>query len=319
MKGLFLGAYASSPSPAFSVWNAGEEERYIAGLRALEGVAGIEHPFFGELHRWDEASFLKNLDPRWDVALTCIPGVMPLLRQDPVFGLASTSPEGRRRALDFTRAALTAVKKLNSHFGRAAVPAVAVHSAPRGSAGSSREAFRESLDELRGWDWQGATLMVEHCDRWRDDQKWDKGFLSLEDELWALGQTAGAGAAPAGSLINWGRSAVEARSAAGPLAHIKAGKAAGLLGGLMFSGVTRKHPLFGDFVDSHAPFQADEPASLMGEEETRACLQAAQWEELDLLGFKIAARPDEAPIEFKLALMGASLRRLQACLKVEAA
>lgn len=317
MKGLFLGAYASSPCPAFSTWNADQEERYAAGLRALEGVAGLEHPFFGALHPWDEAAFLKNLHPRWDIALTCMPGVMRRLREDPAFGLASASPEGRKRAVDFTRDALKAVRRLNEHFGRAAVPAVAVHSAPQPGAagtGSSRETFRESLTELRGWDWQGATLMVEHCDRWREDRKPEKGFLPLEDELWALEKTAGAGAAPAKVLINWGRSAVEERSAAGPLAHIAACRKAGRLGGLMFSGVTREHPLFGDWNDTHAPFRAQEPASVLGEKETRDCLQAASAASLDMLGLKIAARPDEATLEQKLSLMGASLRQLQTCL-----
>lgn len=293
-------------SPSLRRWKPEEEAVFMAGLRAMDGVGGLEHGFYGSLHRFDEPAFLQSLDSRWSLALTCLPGAMDRLAVDPAFGLASPSDEGRARALEYMRCALKAVRRLNDFFGRRAVPVVSVHSLPRQG---SRDAFARSLEELRRWDWEGAELLVEHCDRWRDDRAPDKGFLPLEDELWALAQTRTA-ASPARMLINWGRSALEEQDPVAVLRHIGLCKAEGALGGLMFSGCTQYHPHYGHWKDAHAPFTEDEPLSLMDEVQTRACLKAAG-PDLKVLGFKIMAKPEDVPVEARLELVRSSLERLR--------
>ena len=58
-----------------------------------------------------------------------------------------------------------------------------------------------------GWDWSGATLVVEHCDKYIPEQNPEKGFLSLESEIDIVAEVG------IGIHLNWGRSVVKGRCA----------------------------------------------------------------------------------------------------------
>ena len=94
--------------------------------------------------------------------------------RNPNFGLASTDPAGRAEAIEFAKQGLAAVDRWNKRGDGACarVLAVEIHSAPNQTkekdgklAAGSVDAFVSSLVELMSWDWQGAKLVVEHCDQ----------------------------------------------------------------------------------------------------------------------------------------------------------
>lgn len=306
-----LGAYAASP--ALNEWLPDLESKYLELLKKSDFVSGLEIPFFGALHRFDDQWFLDHIDARWNFVITTIPGVMLEIQKDPHFGLASNSRSGRQRAIDFSARALESTQKLHQALGRKAVLSVEIHSGPTQKAGqnlSSPEAFRESLRELRSWNWEGATLSIEHCDRFlteNPERVPAKGFLALEDEIDAI-EKSNTGATRAGILINWGRSALEERNADTPTRHIELAARAGCLNGIIFSGVTVNDPLYGHWADSHAPFG---PPSLMTLEKVKDCLRAAGPKLPSILGFKIQALPKTAPVAERFALLERSAEVLR--------
>jgi hypothetical protein len=304
----FLGAYAAAPKSA--AYDPALESRYFAEVRKLPGLAGLELPFTGALHPHDVGALLANLKPEWSYVLTGLPGTMDALARDPLFGLASASTAGRTAALEFCRRMREAVGVLNGRFGRAVVRRVELHTAPRqGAPGAvaSAEALADSLREIRGWDWQGALLAIEHCDAYVPGQPPQKGFLPLAQEIEAIEATQNT-RTPAGIVINWGRSAIEARDPETPLAHVRTAQAKGVLCGLMFSGACAQDAVYGDWQDTHAPFA---PAfgirhgaehSLLTAARAAACLSAAG-EALDVLGFKIQPLPPTISFETRIAFL----------------
>lgn len=306
----YLGAYAASPNQ--NGWNAQLETAFYDELKALPNVKGLEHPFLGShLHPYDDRWFLANIDPAWDYVLTCIPGIMNALGQNPQFGLASVDEFGRLAALDFMQQACTAVGQLNAHLGRPAVQAIQIQTAPaRHNAPSSKAALQASLKTLMSWDWQGARLVIEHCDAYVDGHTPSKGFLALADELEVLTQLNMNLPAEQhlGMVINWGRSVIETRRVEGALEHIKAAQAAGVLSGVMFSGVSDQNSEYGAWCDSHQPPRLSEqvlhgePGSWMTEQAICQCLAAVDSaEQLLVLGAKIGIRPLSASIEQRIA------------------
>ena len=313
-----VGAYAASPNQ--SAWDPLLETAYYHGLKQLPNLKGLEHPFLGALHQYDDDWFLANIDPQWDYVFTCIPGIMNALGRNPQFGLASTDTAGRQEALDFMQQACTAVAKLNSHLGRQAVKAVMLQTAPaRDKAVASTDALYQSLSTMQQWDWQGAQLLIEHCDAYVPAHAPSKGFLSLSDEIAVLNRlnTVSDEAQKMGIVINWGRSVFETRRAEGALEHILQAKAAGLLSGLMFSGVSDKDSDFGAWRDSHQPPQQSaavpygEPGSWMSEQAMQQCLAACNAAELLVLGAKIGIRPHSAGIDQRIATISDTLAILQ--------
>ncbi|RAU19772.1 DUF4862 domain-containing protein [Nitrincola tibetensis] len=304
----YLGAYAASPN--HSGWNAELEVAFYDELKALPNVKGLEHPFLGSLHPYDDSWLLANIDPAWDYVFTCIPGIMNALGQNPRFGIASLDEEGRLAALDFMQQACTAIHKLNAHLGRSAVKAIQIQTAPaRHKAASSKAALQASLQTLMSWDWQGAHLVIEHCDAYVDSHLPSKGFLALADELEVLTQLNIhlPAAQRLGMVINWGRSVIETRRVEGALEHIKAAQAAGVLSGVMFSGVSDQNSEYGAWCDSHQPPRLSEqvlhgePGSWMTEQVIWQCLAAAgHAEQLPILGAKIGIRPMSASIEQRI-------------------
>lgn len=297
-----MGAYASSPN--VGGWDADLETRYYDAIKAMGNIRGLEHPFAGTLHNRDDDWFLANIDTRWDFVFTTIPGVMGAIGKNPQFGIASDDAAGRAEAIDFMKKACEAVAKLNAHTGKQSVRAIQMHTAPnRNKADSSKESLEKSLTEMLSWDWQGAKLVIEHCDAFVEGQDESKGFLTLEDEIAAIAATG----KEVGICINWGRSAIETRSADGPVQHIKAAKDAGVLSGLMFSGASGHEGPYGVWRDSHMPpvaiskDGAGEPTSMMTAEHIKACIEAAGPESLLYLGAKLGIRPREEVLETRLA------------------
>ncbi len=303
----FVSSYALA-SPA-EPWDRDAEAALFAGL-SRAGLAGVELPYYGRLHRRDDGWLVERLDPRWRLLITLLPGTMERLAADPRFGLASADEAGRARALGFAAQAARAVAHLRAFLGRPAVAAVLVHSAPRPGNGakSSLESFADSLTRLRALDWSGAELLVEHCDAHVPTHPPDKGFLRIEDECAALKLSTGA--TRARLLVNWGRSAVESRSGDGPLEHLRRAREAGLLAGVFFSGATADHPDYGAWKDSHAPFSKSCPASLLTRAAARDSLAAAG--DVDYVGLKIQPLPESVGTERRLALLGENLDELSA-------
>ena len=304
---IHVASYAAAP--AAEPWDPAAEAALLEGLSRL-GVAGLELPFTGRLHKHDDAWLLEHIRPEWTLVVSALPGVMNTLATDPVFGLASADEDGRRRAVEFHERLRRTVEHLAAWRGGSPVVAVELHSAPRiaGAAKGSADALARSLTELRGRDWKGATLLLEHCDAAVPGRPADKGFLTIGDELAAL--AASKGVTRAALSINWGRSAIETRSAEGPAAHLRAAKTAGALGALFFSGATAKDAEYGEWADRHAPFSTRCPASLLTPEAAAAALDAAG--ELPLYGLKIQPLPKTLGVGERLAIVADGLDRMRA-------
>jgi len=314
----FVGAYAASPNQ--TQWDAVVETAFYQALQRLPNVKGLEHPFLGSLHPHDDAWFLANIDPNWHYVFTCIPGIMNALGQNPQFGLASTDEQGRQAALQFTQRACEAIAKLNHYLGRKAVTAIQIQTAPaRNKAYSSVQALEQSLHTMLQWDWQGAKIVIEHCDALMSEHEPSKGFLALQDELallTRLNETLPSQQKP-GMVINWGRSVFETRQVDGALEHIKQAKAEGVLAGLMFSGVSDEESEFGAWRDSHQPPQQSalmplgEPGSWLTEQAMHVCLAASDAASLAVLGVKIGIRPHNAGIDQRLATISQTLAMME--------
>jgi hypothetical protein len=287
-----VGAYSASPT-RFD-WVPEEENEYLSGIYAIPRLRGLEIPFTGTLHKFDEEWFLARIPKHLDIVITLIPATTAAVKENPKFGLASSEEAGRKDAIALTKAASAAVMRINQALGRKAVIAVQLHTAP---GGSDVKALTTSLIELSAFDWQGAKIVLEHCDAKIPDQKAEKGYMALSDEIAAIK----ASNLNIGITINWGRSAIEARSAAGPIEHLKQAHQAGLLTGLMFSGASDVENRFGTpWKDCHVPpapldptpankQELLEPASLMTGDEMRKCYLASQPETFHgYYGVKIA-------------------------------
>jgi len=295
-----VAAYACSPN-GFT-WDLPElETTYYERLKENKLVRGLEHPFINGLHLYDDEWFLSNIDTQWEFAFTCIPGVMMNTVSDPHFGLASDDEGGRQRALAFYKNALSASEKLNKHCGRQAVKAILVYSGPLERAldngetvSTSRESMLLSMEELLSWDWQGAKVLIEHCDKLVEGQTPSKGYMSIEDELEVLKTLKGKGLSNCGILINWGRSVIEGRSKETVLNHLRAAKDADLLEGLMFSGCTDTDCDWGAWEDSHMPPSlegSDNTApSLLTKDDIHKAFEIANPDSLTVLGLKISVR-----------------------------
>jgi hypothetical protein len=306
---VLVGAYALTSS--LSPLNPQDDARWIQALREEAGVQGLELPVVAESRAGDRESFIKGLPSEWSYVLTLLPGTMQSLALDPHFGLASGQADGRRAAIALAEQARRYVHRINEHCGRAAVKAIHLHSAPSGG-GAGVEAdgrwLRESLASLKELDWQGAELLLEHCDAWRAGQKPAKGFLDLESEL--------------GLTLNWGRSVVETRSSSGIEEHITLAQSRLRLRGFVFSGVAQRDPLYGDWEDNHAPIvvPGDKPWSLRAGLLDRAALASSllvlQKTDLQFLALKVQPFPKSLTLEQRLAFFREQWAELRAALSL---
>lgn len=299
-----VGAYAAGFADAADA---------LCRVAALPGFGGFEVPFANDPAQ-DRAG-VDALDPGWDIVLTAITATVLRNRTDPRFGLASPFEPGRRAAVAAAREMAAFGRAIDEHAGRPATVAVELHSAPTGTGDPA--ALAASLAELADVDWGQAMVTVEHCDSVAGPAPQQKGYLTLDDELEAL-QKAGERFA---LTVNWGRSAIEGRSAGTPVEHVARARAAGRLGGVMFSGATDRPSAFGaPWLDAHLPPSAGgdarvadlapltEPASLLGPAEVADTLLAAGGVQR-FTGLKIGVRP--ADLDF-----GARLDRLRAALEL---
>lgn len=304
---LLLGAYAMAPAPG------PDEDAFYAGVADL-GVVGLELPVpLAGSPSLDPAWLDRTLRPTWSLLLTCIPSVMARLGDHPGYGLAATDDDVRGLALaDVARARDLATRLADEH-GRRRVVAIQVHSAP-GPAGGSVDAMARSLEQILAWDLAGAEVLVEHCDALVPGQPAAKGFWSLDDELAAVRLVLGThpATAPLGLSINWGRSAIEGRSAAAATAHVRTAAASGLLRALVLSGATDVETAWGPaWGDAHIPPRGADAAlapsapSLLGPQETEAAVRAAG--DGTLLAVKVSVRPRDIPVADRLAVARAAL------------
>lgn len=300
--GVIVGAYAASA--AHSVWSPRLERELFDGLAALPLVRGLELPWTTGLHPHDDAWLLANLPAGFDIVLTSIPGTVARLRHDADFGLASRAPDGRTAALAEALRLRDGVRRLNDARGRASVLAVELHSAPSAQKGGT-DAFTASLAELAGHDWDGARLVVEHCDAMVPGHPAEKGFLGLHDELSALDRVGDV----VGLSINWGRSVIELRDADSVTEHITAAARRGHLRGLMFSGASSRDGAYGAaWADAHLPaapsadFPDGEPSSLLTQRHIEKSLRLAG--DLDWVGLKFGWQPADSPVRKRVAMIG---------------
>jgi hypothetical protein len=311
-KKLIVGAYTSSPN-LFS-WNKILEKEFFKEFNKLNNVRGLEIPFWGEsLHPKDDDYFLSLLKPEWEHVITCVPGTMKRLENDPKFGLASLDEDSRKKAIEFVYSASLATDKLVKHFGLNCVVAVELTSSPKTTPDSIQgdaEKLYESLLEICSWNWHGAKLVIEHCDSYSEQNNVpQKGFLSLKDEIKAIKIINEELNTQVGLTINWGRSAIEGRSINKPENHVKCTTNSGVLSGIMFSGVANKvNSLYGIWQDLHAPppkaFEMDhyEETSLMSFQNIRNTLNSCNINKLDYFGIKLLPLPSELTISRRIGI-----------------
>lgn len=280
---FIVGTYASLPQGRPS------QEMYYVLLGEKPWISGTEIPYPGDLADKDDRHWLAtHLPKHWHAnSVTAIPGTMQHVKKNPSFGLASPQEAGRRAAIGFFEDLRRAVADVAEIRGSQDIAYIELHSAPTRIA--ARERMAESLSLLKSWDWSGAQLVIEHCDRYIPGQAPEKGFLSLDDEIMLCKQLG------IGLTINWGRSAVEGRSAQTALEQVQQAAAAGVLTGLMFSGAGPEETQYGyPWIDGHLPMNPDEPTSLMDATAIRQCVAAAKTQQppLSYVGAKVCVPKD---------------------------
>lgn len=311
---ILIGAYAaySSAKDPQVKWEVLESVLRINQVRGLEIPITKSGKIFTEDSPSDYKKFVQYLPAGWRSMLTSIPGTIQRLGSNPQFGLASDDEEGRLEALQFLKSMKDSARELNERKGELAIDAVEIHSAPRvleGKVSSSVDSLRRSLAEIESWTWDGIELLLEHCDRFQNRFPMAKGFLSLEEEVSAIESLT---QSKIKVLINWGRSVLEERKAENAAIHIQATQRKGLLGGVMFSGVTPKNSFYGEWQDTHAPFEAFFKDSLMSKAHVLDCLRNAS--SLERVGFKIQALPEALTAKDRGRLLEDSARYLLECL-----
>lgn len=286
---FIVGAYASLPK------EKSEQEQYYALLRDTSWIDGIEIPYPGDLAT-DEEWLYHQLSPSWKSStITAIPGTMVSVWDNPVFGLASTDPEGSKLARQFTEKIRATVNRLADKRGGQVIARVQLHSAPTNHA--DRTAYRDTLGELTQLDWSGAQLVTEHCDSPKPGQKPEKGFLTIEDEISVAQDTN------TGIHINWGRSCLEERDPKAPLTHVELASKANVLAGVLFSGAGPEATQYGyEWIDGHLPSADDEPTSLMTADVVSEVAKYAVSKHVSYLGAKICV-PQDATLTQRLAML----------------
>jgi hypothetical protein len=270
---LIVGAYPAQPDEG--------RERFYRELGALSAIRGLELPYgpFGGTP-WPDGA-----PEGWSAVVTSIPGTMQRLGRQPAFGLASPDVAGRREALEFAAGIREFVLRLEDEGH--AVEAVELHSAPYPGASAPR--FRESLEEILGWEWGSTRLLVEHCDAPRAGGRPEKGFLTFPEEVEVLRSLQAGAGAQVGMVLNWARSVIETRNPDTAAEHIAQARAAGVLAGVMFSRCSPVETEFGyPWIDAHLPpveLDGAPSTSLLDRGHLADCLAAAG--PVPLLGFKI--------------------------------
>lgn len=321
-KDFFIGAYATSPT--LNSWDEDKEIEYYQEIKKNLNIKGLELPFWGELHKHNEELFLSLLDENWDYVLTTLPGTMKSLATNPHFGIASVDELGRKEAVGFLKNASLAIKKINDFFGEKKVLNIVVATAPSlksSQVSSSVKSLIKSLEELITFDWQGASLVIEHCDSGRESFP-VKGFLSLDEEVDAVQYINKKYIQSIGIAINWARSVLEKRNVDTPVKHIELLGQLGLLKGLMFSGTSSDSIDYGNWTDLHLPIAREdeisyyEKDSLMTAKEIKKTLLGCNLDTLDYIGVKVLSMPiDQSSMKRRIGLNADTLKILNQTIK----
>lgn len=271
--GWIVSAYVTSPPD----WDSGAHAEFLDAIAGVDGVAGFELPYPGCFHRRTEDWMPRRVDLRRSYTVTTIPDTMHHLAGNRAYGLASTDPSGRAAAIARAARAAAAVRRCNDAAGAPVVRAVTVYSAPRARAGLSSEfALAESLAEITEFGWDGARLIVEHCDAPTVGRRAVKGFLQLDGEISAVLATRRRTGHAIGIGVNWGRSVVERRTRGGAEEHLAMARSAGTLAGFTVSGCAPVATPYGDaWDDTHVPPAPICPASVLTADAVVSALRAA--------------------------------------------
>lgn len=289
-----VGTYLSEPLDKM------DQPAFVRAVLSLPNVTGLEIPLCS-MHIDEHSSWLIDVLPAGSRHVaTLMVACNEHCQQDPSFGLASTDPEGRRRALDLLDEARKRIARLEG-LGQHVV-AIEVQSGPTSDhhTSGSREAFTESLAEAASWDWGQTQLVVEHCDAARTIGGISRGFLTLDDEIHAVEAVRAQSPRTCISIaINWGRSAVDTRNAGGPIAHIDRLQKHNLLAGLILSGASDKDSVYGDAwqdvqLPATSPDGAGEESSLLTLDRAVTAMEHANGN-LIFDGVKMAIHPASAP------------------------
>ena len=288
LKKYFISAYATSQ--VLHGWDETLETVYFQALAADPRVAGIELPYLEHREAYPTEWLLKNIPKHWGINITPLPAVMQLVASNPKAGLASTSEPNRKIAIELMQKVRQYAEELQQAFGRPVIRSVNIYSSPQNSTPcqqGNKEALQRSLVEIKKMKWGQIALNLEHCDAFLPSHLPDKGFLSLADEIEALSSVGGIGL-----VLNWGRSAIEARSADGPLKHLREALSHQLLRGFVFSGCAAdSESPYGTWKDRHAPPRPLCPESLLGEKEIVHIFEELQKEKSDFyFGIKVSNR-----------------------------
>lgn len=265
-----VGAYAASP--AHAQWHPELEEQFFSELSDIPQVGAFELPWLGRIHPHDDEWLYAHFPVRLSAIVTDIGRVMSTVAE---VGLASGDADRRRDALASAASLRDDIRRFNDRAGRRVVTAVELHSAPR--AVGTPDALAASLAEVADWDWDGAQLLLEHCDAFVEGQAPEKGFLSLADEIVAVRDSG----APVRLSLNWGRSAIELRGGERVAEQVGDAASSGLLDGIIFSGAADREGEAGyAWIDAHHAFaQSDahpfgDPTSLLTQARVAEALTA---------------------------------------------
>ena len=312
---LVLGAYA-----LFAGVSVDDLRGAYRSLAELTMIGALEIPLADVLGENAGLGTMRGGLPgvvadKWDLVITCVPTVMGRLGPEPAYGLASVHPDGRAAAVADVRKALEVARVTAQRSGRRRVRAIEVLSAPRRAA-ASPAAFRRSLEELLAVDAAGAVLAVEHCDATRPGRRPEKGFLELGEELATIEAIDDV---RLGLSVNWGRSAIEGRSARTPPEQVALVARAGRLAGLMFSGASDVAGTWGQpWADGHIAPRGAGPTpsawaeSLLGVGEITETVAAAAGVQPGFLGVKVTAGPARTSVAERLVIARRSLEMVGA-------
>lgn len=308
MNRWFLGAYAAFAHFDDMLKTKENEALFREGLLLLPHVRGLELPFYDDLHERDVPELLAWLPSQWEYIITCLPGTMMSLGRDPDYGLASRSEEGRNLALKDLERVRQRVREIHDRHGLKSVRGIEVHSAPRGDQAGA-EALRRSIETLLSWDWDGAEILLEHCDAWHKDGAFSKGFMRLQSELSTIKGIS------VGMSLNWGRSVLEGRRSETIHRHIELANSK--LRSLFFSGTAIGDPLYGSWLDNHAAIRLDSTelweaqGSLLTQEAMEDCLELVRARNL-YLGLKVQPFPTSLTLTERLAFLRQQLEAANA-------
>ena len=296
---FIVGAYASAPS-----LDSRDEKAEITFYELLKdkvsSIKGLEIPFNGEnIHIFGNDFLINLLEDDWINVVTAVPASFSQLKHNIHFGLASDDDQGRESALKIHQKLNNLVKEINNKKGKLSVSHIQLCSSPsfpNKDAKSSEDSLKSSIEEILSWDWDGANLVLEHCDAPNSDGNYQKGFMSITKELNIVEYFKDSNL---GMVLNWGRSVLEGRNTNTILDHIDLCQGNNCLNGFIFSGTSKKDRHYGSWEDQHMPFYRKISSikgletSLLNEEAASATMKKLKLDNLSYLGYKLQLLPQD--------------------------